>query len=318
MTKPLIPTTCWRCGLGTVFLFFALAFQLPAQVNDLRSTLRIHDLDTGTDSTVYTLDGHFEAPNWSPDGRYLLFNREGRLYRFTFASGEVTELNTAFADRLNNDHGISADGSLVVFSHNDPTVETPPGEAYRSSRIYTVPAEGGRPTAVTPLTPSFWHGISPDGKTLVYTAMRDDTFNIYAIPTEGGKEVQLTDQAGLDDGPEFSPDGAYVYYNSMASGKMEIWRMRPDGTEPEQLTDDAYSNWFAHPDPTGRYFVYIAYLEDQGDRHPPMKDVALRLYDLPTGSIRTLVELTGGQGTINVPSWSPDGRRFAYVAYERL
>ncbi len=156
----------------------------------------------------------------------------------------------------------------------------------------------------------------PKSDAVVYTARRNNNYDIYRISIQGGEEERLTNSPGLDDGPEYSPDGKYIYYNSMQSGTMEIWRMKADGSEKEQLTNDAYSNWFAHPSPDGKYFVFISYPEDQGDRHPAMKAVSLRLYDLNTKEIKSLCIFTGGQGTINVPSWSPDSKHFAFVSYE--
>ena len=163
---------------------------------------------------------------------------------------------------------------------------------------------------------SDWHGWSPDGKNVVYTAKRNGNFDIYKISSNGGEEIRLTSSKSLDDGPEYSPDGKYIYYNTAHSGSMEIWRMYTDGSQKKQLTDDAYSNWFAHPSPNGNYFVFISYLDDQGEKHPPMKSAALRLYNLKDGSIKDLCKFTGGQGTINVPSWSPDSKKFAFVSYE--
>lgn len=274
------------------------------------STLETYDILTGERQIIRTEDAHFEAPNWSPDGAYFLINQDGGIFR-VFPDGRKERLNTGFADRCNNDHGISPDGSTLALSHNLEGGS----EGWLTSCIFTVPIDGGIPVRVTEKTPSFWHGWSPDGETLVYTARRDGVFNIYAIPAAGGVEVALTDSDVLDDGPEYSPDGRYIYYNSIQSGSMEIWRMAPDGSQKEQLTDDSYSNWFAHPSPDGRYFVFISYLEDQGSAHPPMKEVALRLYNTHDGSIRTLHQFTGGQGSLNVPSWSPDSRKFAFVSY---
>jgi len=151
---------------------------------------------------------------------------------------------------------------------------------------------------------------------VVYTALRNGTYDIYQIALNDSTEVQLTNAPGLDDGPEYSPDGMYIYYNSFQSGVMELWRMRPDGADKEQLTDDAYSNWFPHPSPDGKYLVFISYMEDQGQNHPALKKVALRLYNLQDKTIKTLCSFTGGQGTINVPSWSPDSKKFAFVSYQ--
>lgn len=283
---------------------------ITAQNEHVASTLEIFDIETNERSIVLKEDAHFEAPNWTADGSFFIINQGGSLFKVDL-NGKKEQIDTGFADRCNNDHGISADGKTLAFSHNLEDGN----EGWLTSCIFTVPIEGGTPVRVTKNTPSFWHGWSPDGKTLVYTARRNGVFNIYAIPTSGGEEKALTDSEVLDDGPEYSPDGKYIYYNSMASGKMEIWRMHPDGGSKEQLTDDGYSNWFAHPSPDGKTFVFISYLEDQGSAHPPMKDVALRLYNNESGEIKTLCELTGGQGTLNVPSWSPDGKRFAFVSY---
>ncbi len=277
---------------------------------DVISILEVYDLETGDRAEIMREDRHFEAPNWGPDGQHFLINQEGSLYTVSM-DGEKEKFDTGSAVRCNNDHGFSPDGTLLAFSNN---LEGGP-DGWLTSCIYTVPAGGGEPTRVTDSIPSFWHGWSPNGDTLVYTALREGQFNLFALPTTGGGERQLTHSEGLDDGPEYSPDGRYIYYNSMQSGSMEIWRMHPDGSDKTQLTDDAYSNWFAHPSPDGKHLVFITYREDQGSDHPAMKEVALRLYSTEDGSIRTLVELTGGQGSLNVPSWSPDGKRFAFVRY---
>lgn len=277
---------------------------------DVISILEVYDLETRERTEILRENRHFEAPNWSPGGDFFLINQAGSFYTVSM-EGKKERFDTGSADRCNNDHGFSPDGTTLAFSNN---LESGP-DGWLTSCIYTVPAEGGEPSRVTDSIPSFWHGWSPNGDTLVYTALRGGQFDLYAIPTGGGEERQLTDAEGLDDGPEYAADGAHIFYNSMQSGRMEIWWMEPDGSNKRQLTDDSYSNWFAHPSPDGKYLVYISYLEDQGGDHPAMKDVALRLYDLTDGSIRTLCELTGGQGSLNVPSWSPDGKRFAFVNY---
>ena len=290
----------------TLACFVSVAAQTPGII----STLEVYDITTDTRTAVYTEEAHFEAPNWSPDGEYFLINQAGSLYRI-YTDGRKEKLDTGFADRCNNDHGISPDGRTIAFSHN---LEAGP-DGWLTSCIFTVPLEGGTPTRVTDNTPSFWHGWSPDGQRVAYTARRDDRFNVYTIPVSGGEETALTSSDSLDDGPTYATDGQHIFYNSTVAGSMEIWRMHPDGSNQEMLTDDAYSNWFAQPSPDGKYFVFVSYLRDQGSAHPPMKEVVLRLYNLEDHSIRILCGLTGGQGTLNVPSWSPDGSRFAFVSY---
>jgi Tol biopolymer transport system component len=175
-------------------------------------------------------------------------------------------------------------------------------------------AEGGTPRQVTRLGPSYWHGWSPDGKTLTYCAERNGEYDVYTIGVEGGEETRLTTAPGLDDGPEYSPDGRYIYFNSIRTGTMQIWRMKADGSEQQPVTSDEYNNWFPHPSPDGRWIVFLSY-EKGVEGHPANKDVTLRLKPTGGGETRVLAELFGGQGTLNVPSWSPDSRRLAFVSY---
>jgi Tol biopolymer transport system component len=185
------------------------------------------------------------------------------------------------------------------------------------STIFTLPATGGTPRRITPKTPSYLHGWSPDGKYLVYTGGRDGEFDIYRIPSDGsGEEVNLTPSSkGLDDGPEYAPDGSAIYFNSVRSGTMQIWRMKPDGSEPVQLTDDAFNNWFPHVSPDGREIVFISYGKDvEPAQHPYYKQVYLRRMPASGGPAKVIAYVYGGQGTINVPSWSPDGRMIAFVS----
>jgi len=306
----------WK-PLNIIFLIL-FPFTTFAQMDNVKSTLEIYNIETNQRTTIYSEDDHFEAPNWSPDGKYFIINQKGKLYKIELDTKNKTLINTDFADKINNDHGISFDGKQLAISHFDQS-NTKKGETVNGgSQIYILPIEGGTPRAVTSNVPSYWHGWSPDGKTLVYCAERNGEYDVYAIPSKGGKETRLTDAPGLDDGPEYSPDGKTIFYNSMQSGKMELWKMESDGSNKEQLTNDTFSNWFAHPSPDGKHLVFVSYLEDQGSAHPAMKKVALRLMNLKDGKIKTLCSFTGGQGTINVPSWAPDGKRFAFVSYEYL
>ena len=304
-----------RCVQMFLFVFLSpLMGELTAQKTPvLTSNLEIYSLDTEKRSLVLSEKAHFEAPNWSTDGSYLLINQQGQLFKIFLEDGHKELLNTANAKQCNNDHGISFNGKLLAISNNDPKTSAEAG----GSRIYVLPISGGTPKRVTANSPSYWHGWSPDDRWLVYTAERNGEYDIYRIGVEGGAEEQLTNFPGLQDGPEYSPDGKYIYYNSAHSGSMEIWRMDVNGKNHTQITNDQYSNWFAHPSPDGKFLVYLSYLKDQGENHPPLKEVALRLMDLKNKTTKTLCTFTGGQGTINVPSWSPDSKHFAFVSYEQ-
>ena len=291
----------------------------PAQVWDRsgdKSFLEIFDIETGKSELLDEFDRVIEAPNWSADGKFLTFNSEGRIYKYEIASGDVSEVPSYFVDNCNNDHVLSPDGEGLYVSHH--TKED------GLSRLYKIFFDGRMPELVTPLAPSYLHGITPDGKALAYCAERNGEYDIYTIPAVGGNEIQLTSALGLNDGPEYDRDGEFIWFNSVRTGRMQAWRMKADGSEQTQMTFDAHSNtWFPHISPDRTKVVMLAYHERdvRPGEHVPNKNVEIRLM---TGSDkigwsepRTILKLFGGQGTINVNSWAPDSKRFAYVRYSR-
>lgn len=279
--------------------------QLPSP-----SRLEIMDVETGIRNVLFETETHIEAPNWSRDGKYLLYNSGGKLYQFNLADSKITELNTGTVTSNNNDHGFSFDGKMLAISSSTEY------NGGKYSMVYTVPAQGGTPKLITQKGPSYWHGWSHDGKWLTYTANREDNWDIYKIPSSGGKEIRLTSSEGLDDGPEYSPDGKYIYFNSTRTGLMQIWRMKPDGSNQEQITFDNYQNWFSHPAPDGKQMIIISYLTTvPAASHPRNQHVMLRLLPVDGGEIKVAAFLYGGQGTINVPSWSPDSKKVAFASY---
>jgi TolB protein len=267
------------------------------------------NMTNGIRKVIYTERATFEAPNWSPDGKYLLINKGGRLYTIPPTGGSLTQLDTGTVTGCNNDHGLSFDGKLLAIS--DQARGQP-------SRIYVLPSTGGTPRLVTQQGPSYWHGWSPDGKTLAFCGQRNNNYDIYTISVDGGEEKRLTTADGVDDGPEYSPDGKFIYFNSERTGTMKIWRMNADGTDQRQLTTDGrYNDWFAHPSPDGKYLMVMSY-DKSVSGHPESKDVLLHLYPLTAdgiGRAKVMANLFGGQGTINMPSWSPDSKSIALVSY---
>lgn len=272
----------------------------------MKSILTIYRLESDSHEVVLETERHIEAPNWNPIDRTLLVNGEGRLFRVPLDVPELVPVETGFADRCNNDHGISPDGSRIVISHNTEA----------GSAIYTLPAEGGVPVAVTDKSPSYWHGWSPDGAQLAYVAKRGEGhYDVYSCPAEGGAETRLTFGEGHCDGPDYSPDGGWIWYNCDRTGRAQIWKMLADGTGHEQVFEDEYVNWFPHPSPDGKLVLFLTYPPGT-EGHPANKAVSLRLMDPDGGNMRTVASFNGGQGTINVPCWAPDSSAFAYVRYE--
>ena len=290
-------------------LFFKESAIISPKEEKVESTLEVYTLETGQRKVIYTAKEHFEAPNWSRDGKFFVYNSNGKIYTLPVRGETPKLLNTGFAIKCNNDHGISPDNTQLVVSHHE--------EKTGKSIIYTLPLKGGEPKQVTPIGPSYWHGWSPDGKTLAYCAERNNEFDIYTILVNGGEEKRLTTANGLDDGPDYTADGKYIYFNSVRTGKMKIWRMLADGRQQEQVTFDEYNDWFAHPSPDGKWLVFVSY-ESDVDGHPANKNVTLRLMPLSGGTPKVIAKLFGGQGTINVPSWSPDSKQFAFVSYKLI
>jgi WD40 repeat protein len=274
----------------------------------LGSNLEILDVASGNATIVRQYKGSFQAPNWTHDGKALIYSQEGHLYRFDIASQSVDLINTAFATHNNNDHVLSFDGRMIAISNNAP-------EDSGVSIVYTVPTSGGTPKRITAKGPSYLHGWSPDRRWLVFVGQRNGDFDVYRISANGGNEIRLTTTPGLDDGPEYSPDGKYIYFCSTRSGRMQIWRMRPDGSEQTQITNDAFNNWFPHISPDGKSMVFISFpLSVPANDHPFYKHVMIRSMPVNGGPMRVIAYVFGGQGTINVPSWSPDGKRLAFVS----
>ena len=238
----------------------------------------------------------------------------GHIVRLTWdpaalRASQPTPIDTGNQVHVNNDHGLSPDGAQLAISDNS--------QPDHQSRVYVLPVAGGTSREITPGGPSYWHGWSPDGKTLAFTGQRSGEFDIYTVPLTGGAETRLTTAKGLDDGPEYSPDGQTIFFCSVRSGHMQLWRMRPDGSSQEQLLTSETDDWFPHVSPDGKLVAFVSFPKNT-DGHPPNKDVEVQVLDLSTRKVRSLARLFGGQGTLNVPSWSPDSSRLAFVSYELL
>ena len=311
-----------QCTLSSAFLksvlpvfvcMFISIFSIAQDKHDTTSYIQTVDIQTGKIDTILIVKGRYEAPNWHPDN-FLVLNFDGKMYKLGLVDQQLAEINTGSVDQNMDDHGISPDGKwLAITAFDTPTSSQNP---YKFT-MYIVPATGGQPKKInTSQDLSFWHGWSPDGKTLAYCGGALSNLEVYTIPVEGGVPKRLTDSEGLDDGPDYSPDGKYIYFHSYRTGHMQIWRMLTDGSKPEQMTFDENANWFPHPSPDNKWIAYIAYTTDEKQNHPFGKDVKLRLMNPNTKAVKDLTPVFyGGAGTINTPSWSPDSQKAAFVSY---
>ena len=289
-----------------------------------RSKITVYDTAKRTEKTVYTQDDVVEAPNWSRDGKFLLVNTGGNLYRLPVGRAEPAKLEKIDLGkggyRCNNDHDLSLDGRWLAFSASTPLS--------RQSQVFLAAADGTGVKPMVETTPSYFHGWSPDGKWLAFVGQRNGKYELFRVPFAGGPEQRLTSKGAYDDGPEYSPDGKWIYFNSDRSGGWDLWRMPSEGAGPDdvkaqQVTNDEFEDWFPHISPDGKWMVFLSFPKGVKTHNDKMEGVSLRLMRAPgknlkPAKIEILKTFFGGQGTINVNSWSPDSRQFAYVVYEPI
>jgi len=279
----------------------------------LGSRLEILDIVTGERKVIYETAAGIEAPNWTSDGDTIIYNSSGRVYKLYLPTKKISLFNTGFEAKNNNDHVVSHKGKTLGITHMDKDIQD-------NWSVYKLPINGGEPQRLTFKTPSYLHGWSPDGRYILYTSERNGQFEIYRGNSDGsGEELRLTTNDSMDDGSEYTPDGKHIYFNSNRSGAMRLWRMDADGKNPKQITQDNFNDWFPHISPDGKHILFLSYLPTIApELHPYYQQVYLRMLPIDGGEAKVVAYLYGGQGTINVPSWSPDGRYVAFVSNSQL
>ncbi|PJJ79102.1 TolB family protein [Mucilaginibacter auburnensis] len=299
-------------------VFSNVRITVPAKVgfkpytDYIGSNIEILDLATKNRRVIYQYNKSIQAPNWTRDGKKLLYNQDDLLYTYDLATNKATLLNTGDVKRNNNDHVISFNGKMLAISSFGPRGGPDNGRSIG----YVVPITGGQPKRITTIAPSYIHSWSPDDKAIVFMSTRDGNSDIYSVSPEGGLETRLTTDPAYDDGCEYTPDGKYIYFNSARTGHMQIWRMKPDGSEQTQVTHSEFNDWFPHISPDGKWIVYISFLQNEVGPadHPFYRHVYLQRMPVNGGKPEVIAYLYGGQGTINTPSFAPDGKHLAFVS----
>lgn len=317
----------WRTVMVLALVVAASFGQM--QEKKMASHLFIYDLRDGSSHEIFHANDIWEAPNWSPDGKYLIANSGGAIYKLVLKQDGTAEQPQKLAIpadyQCNNDKAISPDGTKLAYS----ATVTSGDSAHRGSQVFLADADGSNSRLMTPESPSYFHGWSPDNRTLAFVAQRNGSkqFDIYSIPVAGGAETRLTTNIHHDDGPDYSPDGHWIYINSDRSGKEAAWRFPASGAgvddaKAEMVVSDDLEDWFPHIAPNGKKLVYIGYPAGTATHNPRDLHIELKLVAIDGGKVaktqKTLVKAMGGQGTMNVNSWAPDSMRFAYVTYEAL
>jgi len=333
----LLPGLC----LGLVFAAATLQAQnaaqpaggqrTAAQQKTYRTKFMVYDLRTKKTKVILTVDGQFHAPNYTMDGKYLISDMGGELYRIPLhgdTAGPAEKIAISVKMMGTNDHSLSWDGKQIAITG---ITRMPTGQVRSAADIHNplfiMNMDGSNAREVHL---GWLHGWSPDGKYVVYAQYNKDNFDIFRVNVDGSGELQMTTNKAQDDGPEYSGDGKWVYFNSKRSGKWDGWRMPPDGAGPDDKLAERVTfgsdtqDYFAHISPDGKWIYTISYPMDQPDHQyvgPNMKIRVLKLKDgvaTKGAELETVATFFGGQGSGNTSGWAPDSKKFAWTVYEEL
>lgn len=198
---------------------------------------------------------------------------------------------------------------------------------YSDYDIFSAASDGTGLTRLTD-TPGYdaEGALSPDGKKIVFTSIRDGDLEIYSMNSDGSGVTRLTNRKGFDGGPFFSWDGSHIVYRSyypdseealadyerllqkdlMRPVRAEIYLMRADGSQQRQITDTGDANWSPFMHPNGRQVIFSSNMHD-----PQKRTFSLYVVNIDgTG----LERVTYGARFDSFPMFSRDGRKLVFCS----
>lgn len=321
-------------GLGSSFVAGALEAQDSAQAIRYRTHIMVYNVQTKTTKSIFTADGQWHSPNWTIDGRFIIADMNGDIYRIPVdgdTAGPAELITMSQKMSATNDRALSYDGKLIAMTGIVGSIPTPTGGRSLSAadlrniaKLFVMNMDGSDAHQVQT---GWLHGWTPDGKRLLYVTNRKQDFDIFSGDVNGGGEKQLTTNNAQDDGPESSADGKWIYFCSNRSGKWDAWRMPMDGAGPddklaERITFGDTQDWFPHVSNDGKWLYTISYPMDHPDHQFVGAGVKIKLLRLENGiaakgaSLETVSTFFGGQGSGNTTGWAPDSSKFAWTVYE--
>jgi len=315
-------------------LVAAVAAQNPAQsavaAPQYRTHFVIYDVQKKATSTLFTIEGEWHAPNWTPNGKYIISDMGGDLYRIPVhgaSAGKPEKIGISQKMMATNDHALSWDGKQIAITGIAPSTAKIRSAADIHNPLFIMKIDGSNAREVHL---GWLHAWSPDGKYVSYVQYHGDNFDIYRINTDGSGELLMTTNKAQDDGPEYSADGKWVYFCSNRSGKWDGWRMPAAGAGPDDKLAEKITHgtdtqdWFPHVSLDGKWLYTISYPIDHPDHNYVGDGIKIKLLSLENGVAAKGAELTtvrtffGGQGSANTGGWAPDSRKFAWTEYETL
>ena len=281
-----------------------------ASSRDGSTGIYVMDADGSDPVRIITWIGHYYQPAWSPDGNEIAFASAGGIF-VTNADGTglPTQLSSLGSRRHSLSPTWSPDGKTIAFASEVRH------DSYYHQEIYTVNVTGYN-SGLKRLT--YRRGVdvnptwSPDGSKLAFVSFFQGYSDIYVLTDFQTHLQRLTDNARSDTAPSWSPDGTRIAFVSDRGGDDEVYIMNADGSEVTQLTDNDYKQAYGPAwSPDGSRIAYQSSDSfDVGGHY----DINVINED-GSGNVKLTSYYVVANTRLNSAlSWSPDGKRIAYVS----